>query len=156
MPNKTIYIADEDMAVFQKAQEIAGKSISKVIAEALREFVVRKTLEGTEFEEHEVWSGHRDHGLKIEKVRFIGKYICGVFDDDIKNEYATLTRLYKSRKGKFLVDERMLTFDEREEVAFRYEIAEDFNQLYSMGLPDKLIEEAEEKLGRGHIRFLDI
>jgi len=156
MPNKTIYIADEDMAVFQKAQEIAGKSISKVIAEALREYVVRKNLEGTEFKEHEAWKGHRDRGLQIEKVRFIGKYITGLIHHEPEDEYETVTSLYETRKGKFLVDERWVTFDEREEVAFRYEVAEDFNKLYSMDLPEKLLEDAEEKLGRGHIRFLDI
>ena len=44
MANKTIYIADEDLAVFQKAQEIAGESISKVIAKALRQYVVERVL----------------------------------------------------------------------------------------------------------------
>lgn len=39
MPNKTIYIKDEDAAVFTKAQKIGGESISAVITKALRQFV---------------------------------------------------------------------------------------------------------------------
>lgn len=39
MPNKTIYIKDEDASVFSRAQELGGESISAVITKALKQFV---------------------------------------------------------------------------------------------------------------------
>lgn len=40
MPNKTIYIKDEDASIFTKAQKMGGESISAVITKALRQYVV--------------------------------------------------------------------------------------------------------------------
>lgn len=39
MPNKTIYVADNDLAVFDRAQELAGENLSATIAQALRRFI---------------------------------------------------------------------------------------------------------------------
>ena len=39
MPNRTIYVADTDLPVFEKAQELAGDNLSATIAQALRRFV---------------------------------------------------------------------------------------------------------------------
>ena len=36
MPNKTIYIADQDLDLFERAQQRAGTSLSAIIVEALR------------------------------------------------------------------------------------------------------------------------
>jgi hypothetical protein len=39
MPNKTIYVADGDLPVFERAQELAGENLSATIVQALRRFV---------------------------------------------------------------------------------------------------------------------
>ncbi|MBV9124589.1 MAG: EXLDI protein, partial [Planctomycetes bacterium] len=39
MPNRTIYIADADVPLFEKAQKLAGDNLSAAIASALRTFV---------------------------------------------------------------------------------------------------------------------
>ena len=39
MPNKTIYVADADLALFEKAQELAGGNLSSAITNALRRYV---------------------------------------------------------------------------------------------------------------------
>ncbi len=39
MPNRTIYVADSDLPVFEKAQQLAGDNLSATIAQALRRFV---------------------------------------------------------------------------------------------------------------------
>ena len=41
MPNKTIYVSQNDVSVFEQAQQIAGEALSSVIARALREYVAR-------------------------------------------------------------------------------------------------------------------
>ena len=39
MPNKTIYVSDADLAVFQRAQELTGGNLSAAISKALRRLV---------------------------------------------------------------------------------------------------------------------
>ncbi len=39
MPNKTIYVADPDLPLFERAQELAGGNLSAAITQALRQFV---------------------------------------------------------------------------------------------------------------------
>lgn len=47
MPNRTIYVADSDLPVFEKAQQLAGDNLSATIAQALRRFVeVEEAREG--------------------------------------------------------------------------------------------------------------
>ena len=41
MPNKTIYVSENDLPIFEQAQQIAGEALSPVIARALREYVAR-------------------------------------------------------------------------------------------------------------------
>ncbi|CCH32680.1 EXLDI protein [Actinosynnema sp. NPDC047251] len=57
MPNKTIYVADGDVALYQRAQELSGGNLSSAIGQALRRFVEvqEASLEG--FEEIEVRVG---------------------------------------------------------------------------------------------------
>ena len=42
MPNRTIYVADADVPIFEKAQKLAGDNLSAAIAHALRSFVERE------------------------------------------------------------------------------------------------------------------
>ena len=39
MPNKTIYVSDRDLPLFEQAQSLAGGSFSAAIAQALKEHV---------------------------------------------------------------------------------------------------------------------
>jgi hypothetical protein len=39
MPNKTIYVSDADLPVFQRAQELVGGNLSAAISKALRRLV---------------------------------------------------------------------------------------------------------------------
>jgi len=45
MPNKTIYVRDEDISLFEEAERLGGDSLSGIIAEALRRFVATKRAE---------------------------------------------------------------------------------------------------------------
>lgn len=51
MPQKTIYIKDENLALYEKAEKIAGTNISNVIADLLRDYI--KNAEDS-FEVHAV------------------------------------------------------------------------------------------------------
>lgn len=39
MPNKTIYVSDDDLVLFERAQELAGSNLSSAIVRALRRFI---------------------------------------------------------------------------------------------------------------------
>lgn len=39
MPNKTIYVSEGDLSLFQRAQELAGGNLSQAISRALRRYV---------------------------------------------------------------------------------------------------------------------
>jgi EXLDI family protein len=39
VPNKTIYVSDDDLALFERAQELAGANLSAAIVHALRRFI---------------------------------------------------------------------------------------------------------------------
>lgn len=39
MPNKTIYVSDDDLPLFERAQELAGANLSSAIVRALRRYI---------------------------------------------------------------------------------------------------------------------
>jgi EXLDI family protein len=39
MPNKTIYVSDDDLPIFERAQELTGTNLSSAIVRALRRFI---------------------------------------------------------------------------------------------------------------------
>src|SRR5688572_7587509 len=39
VPNKTIYVAEDDLPLFERAQELAGANLSSAIVRALRKFI---------------------------------------------------------------------------------------------------------------------
>jgi EXLDI family protein len=39
VPNKTIYVSDDDLPLFERAQELAGANLSSAIVKALRRFI---------------------------------------------------------------------------------------------------------------------
>jgi len=51
MPNRTIYVADADLVVFEKAQKLAGDNLSAAIAQALHYFVEKEEAKRSGFEE---------------------------------------------------------------------------------------------------------
>lgn len=157
MPNKSIYISEEDMPLFQKAQELAGESLSKVIVEALRQYIIKKETECSEYKEIVVWRGEEHYPLNssnIEKSKFIGKEISSETMEDPYERNSTVgSRLYVSLKGKLLLwwikcDGFVSEAD--------FEVYENLNELYGKGLSPKMLSEAEKKLGKSHIKFLDI
>lgn len=97
MPNKTIYVSEGDLPLYQRAQELAGDNLSAAIAAALRRFVAVEEgrLEG--FDEITVRVGPG----RGRKVRFTG-VLLGEWASSASGRYET-TRVYRGRTGKFVV-----------------------------------------------------
>lgn len=51
MPNRTIYVADADLPIFEKAQQLAGDNLSATIVQALRRFVETEEAKESGYEE---------------------------------------------------------------------------------------------------------
>lgn len=97
MPNKTIYVSEADVPVFQRAQELTGGNLSAAISKALRRLVEVEEgrLEG--YEEITVGVGvgatrlQRFQGLLLVEWHRSGGYGDEVF------------RVYRTRSGRLAV-----------------------------------------------------
>lgn len=96
MPNKTIYVSDDDLPLYKKAQELAG-NLSSAISIALRKYVELEEgrLEG--YDEITVRVG-RGTGRK---QRFSGVLIAEGGRSS-KNGYEAF-KVYRSRTGKYVL-----------------------------------------------------
>ena len=98
MPNKTIYVSDADLPVFQRAQELVGGNLSAAISKALHRLVEVEEgrLEG--FEEITVGVGVGPE----RKQRFQGVLLADwnrSTSDGSEEHY----RVYRTRTGRFAV-----------------------------------------------------
>ncbi|THV32119.1 EXLDI protein [Glycomyces paridis] len=100
MPNKTIYVADKDLALYDRAQELSGGSLSRAISLALTRYVDAEEgrLEG--FEEITVRVGPGT-GRKRQRQRFTGVKLGEWIRSDAKT--AEVYRVYRARSGKFVI-----------------------------------------------------
>lgn len=97
MPNKTIYVSDDDLPLFQRAQEIAGGKLSVAIAAALRRYVEVEEGRQQGYEEVIVRVGP---GLG-RKQRFAGMLLAEM--EQTGNERDETYRIYRTRTEKFVV-----------------------------------------------------
>jgi EXLDI family protein len=100
MPNKTIYVADKDLELYNRAQELAGGNLSKAISTALKRYVEAEEgrLEG--FEEITVRVGP-GAGHNRQRQRFTGVKLGEWVRSD--NNKAEIYRVYRARSGKFVI-----------------------------------------------------
>ncbi len=97
MPNKTIYVSDGDLPLFQRAQEIAGGNLSAAIVRALRRMVEVEdaALEG--FEEITVQVGPG----KGRRQRFLGVELAALTRST--KDRTEQFHVYRSRTGKYVL-----------------------------------------------------
>jgi EXLDI family protein len=97
MPNKTIYVSDDDLALYQRAQELAGGALSAAISAAVRRYVEVEEGRRQGYDEIIVRVGP---GLG-RKQRFSGALLAEWGRST--NELTETFRVYRSRSGKFVV-----------------------------------------------------
>jgi hypothetical protein len=97
--NKTIYIRDEDVPVWERAKGLAGDKLAPVVVDGLRKYVAQKESEDAEsrgFERIVLSFQDADDYMVPKKKAFMGKWLIPadapfrVFDDDGREfeEYA--------------------------------------------------------------------
>ncbi len=101
MPNKTIYVSDNDLPLFDEAKDIAGEAVSSVISRALREYVSRHRKKAQGMKEVSVLVGKAN--AELEK-RFVGAKIgnWNGFSDD--REWWMEATMYRTQKNNWAVN----------------------------------------------------
>ena len=100
MPNKTIYVSEQDVSLFEEAKDIAGGALSSVIARALREYVSKHQKKTQGMKEVSVKVG--SHNSQRDQ-RFIGEEIgkwSGFSDDKI---WLMDAKIYQTKKGNWAI-----------------------------------------------------
>ena len=97
MPNKTIYVSDEDLVLYTRAQELSEGNLSATITTALRRFV--EVEEGRQ-------EGYEEITVKVgpgagRKVRFTG-VLLGEWGRST-SKTVEVFKVFRSQKGKFVV-----------------------------------------------------
>jgi EXLDI family protein len=97
MPNKTIYIADADMPIFERAQQLAGGNLSATIVQALRRFIETAEAKENDFEEIAVRVG----SVAPVRKRFIGRLLTEGHTRELRGATRVAYKVYLTRLGKF-------------------------------------------------------
>ena len=172
MPNKTIYVKDEDLAIFEEAEKLGGDSLSAVIAEAVKRFVSVKRGEGADMKEYTLNVGiFRTQGVDdTRKIRFVGRLLAegttysGQFSDG--RDRGTKYRIYQSRAGKVIPVWEHWSDHDGENTTVDYIVLgslPDQNDEFEgagfgipvSGFPGSLLQEAAEKLGQEMVEFIE-
>jgi|LSQX01.2.fsa_nt_gb hypothetical protein len=174
MPNKTIYVKDEDLGLFEEAEKLGGESLSGVIAEALRRFVDVKRAEQQGMQEHTIEVGiFRDQGADdTRKVRFIGRLLA---EDEIytgqmsdRRDRGTEFKIYQTKAGKILITWRNWTKWQGENNTADYATFDELpgydDEISGKALdlcippetlPGSLLQEAAEALGQELVEWVE-
>ena len=107
MPNKTIYVADADLPIFERAQELAGENLSATIVAALRRFVAAEESQASGYGEVVVKVG--EHGLFTQK-QFSGRELAKLRLPDPQAPRTSVLVVYETAKGRLVLYTR--TFDD--------------------------------------------
>ncbi|MFC4558417.1 EXLDI protein [Virgibacillus kekensis] len=100
MPNKTIYVPEADLPVFEQAQKLAGSNLSATILEALRRFIKAEEAKSKGFEEIAIRLG--ENGVYTRK-RFMGKELVRTQHIDEEKDKKTEYTLYKTAKERYVL-----------------------------------------------------
>jgi EXLDI family protein len=98
MPNKTIYVADADLPLFERAQALAGGNLSAALAQA-----VRRYLAGSEPATESGVVVKVNEGGLTSKKRFRGKLVAHQKVRTLDGKREVAYRVYHTEKGRYAV-----------------------------------------------------
>jgi hypothetical protein len=97
VPNKTIYVSDDDLALYERAQQLAGGNLSAAVSRALRQFVAAEESREGGFQQVTVRVGS---GRDRREQRFSG-VLLGEWRHPTAERRIERFRVYRTPKGKF-------------------------------------------------------
>jgi EXLDI family protein len=102
VPNKTIYVSEEDLPLYERAQELAGGNLSAAVARGLRRFV--ETEEGRQ-RGYQVVTVRVGTGKALRTQRFLGALI-GEWRHPSGERRIEVFRVYRTPKNRFALHVR--------------------------------------------------
>lgn len=113
MPNKTIYIPDESLAIFERAAQLAGISLSATIVEALKHYVQRQEALMSGYQPVEVEVGGQIRSRKRFNGRLIARGNIGLMPDQSHPERVfEKFEVYHTIKNNFVVMRKLIAHHE--------------------------------------------
>ncbi|MFF0488971.1 EXLDI protein [Nocardia sp. NPDC004068] len=106
MPNKTVYVSDDDLPLFQRAQELVGGNLSGAIVTALRRFIELEEGRQEGYDEVVVRVGR--NGAR--QVRFSGALLGE--SRDVNDQDWRYLRVWRTRKGRFALHAQISKWSE--------------------------------------------
>lgn len=105
MPNKTIYVSDDDLPLFERAQELAGANLSSAIVRALRRFIELEEAKERGFDEITVIvNGEGAHRRK----RFLGQRLVRRIEKNAKGKGTEILSVYRTAGKRYALHTRTM------------------------------------------------
>jgi EXLDI family protein len=105
VPNKTIYVSDDDLPLLERAQEVAGTNLSSAIVQALRRFVEVEEAKKGGLEEVTVTvgppGGHR-------RKRFLGARLARWLQKSATGKGTEVLSVYRTAGRRFALHTQTL------------------------------------------------
>lgn len=100
MPNKTIYVADIDLPVFDRAQELAGENLSATITQALRRFIETEEARTQGFGEITLKVGRQ---MTYTRKQFLGREVARHRSLDEESSRMIIQTVFQTAKGRLVL-----------------------------------------------------
>lgn len=155
MPNKTVYVRQGDEEVWEKAEKLAGGSVSSLISEALRRYVeeAEQKEQGMEAIEVEFW-GPEEVPYRAE---FVGRWLLWPDEAETRTgepgyDAGAFYGVALTQRGNIAVYTRHVN----EGFAPRLDTYRSFKEAESAGVPGDILATAAAEMGADYVQRLDI
>lgn len=98
MPNKTIYVSEDDLPLFERAKAISGDNLSATIAEALSQYIDQHGAKERGFEKITLKVGKVAYSMKRFEGRLLAKAVTPAKDDRPGEAF----EVYETVKGNYV------------------------------------------------------
>ena len=105
MPNKTIYVSEDDLPLFERAQAMAGDSLSSAIVRALRRFIEIEEARQRGLEEITVLVGKAGN---FRRKRFLGVRLVRWLQKVPTGKGTQILSVYRTAKGRLALQTRTI------------------------------------------------
>jgi EXLDI family protein len=132
MPNKTIYVSEDDLPLFERAQELAGANLSSAIVRALRRFI--ELEEAGQHGLDEITIIVNTQGAHRRK-RFIGQRLVRWVQPAANGKGTEVLNVYRTAGKRYALHTRYIP-----------------NWNYEVGDPDQLSDPNNWGVGKGFLQ----
>jgi EXLDI family protein len=106
VPNKTIYVSEDDLPLFERAQQIVGGNLSSAIVHALRRLIEVEEAKKDGWNEITVLVGG---GSVLQRKRFLGLLLVRQLQPTNGGKGTTILTVYQTAKGRFALHTRSIS-----------------------------------------------